>query len=285
MLQPSLTPLTTRVPSQLDLSGNQLCGLNYSGIEGIYTAEGITAIANALKVTASLTECNVRRNNLDEESATLLAKAASQKRIMLFGIKHDQTEADFQHQSLGPVDAILIASDLSVSASVTELSISGNSIGDEGKHAIGAAVSSSMRRLVCDELDLHADATTLDVTRRSLGPGDAALLAGGLRAFMASLTSVNLLSNNLDTESANLLLKVMAEKPNLRTLCGLTHEETELNLECRGLGPGDAKLLAPEILVMASLTALDARYNGIGSEGEALLQDAVSGRAGFDLEV
>ena len=38
-------------------------------------------------------------------------------------------------------------------------------------------------------------------------------------------------------------------------------------------------------LVMSSLTALDARYNGIGSEGEALMQDAVSGRAGFDLKV
>ena len=72
----------------------------------------------------------------------------------------------------------------------------------------------------------------------------------------ASLTSVNVLSNQLGVESADLLLKVKAEKPNLHTLCGLTHDETELNFERAGLGPGDAKLLAPEISVMAVLTNL-----------------------------
>ena len=40
---------------QLDLSSNQLCGINIFG-EGTYTAEGITAIAEALKVTGSLTK-------------------------------------------------------------------------------------------------------------------------------------------------------------------------------------------------------------------------------------
>ena len=51
-------------------------------------------------------------------------------------------------------------------------------------------------------------------------------------------------------ESATLLLRVKAEKPNLHTLCGLTHDETELDFTSHNLGPGDAKLLAAEILVM-----------------------------------
>ena len=56
MLQPSLTPLSSHVlTSQLDLSRNQLCGLDLWG-EGTYTAEGITAIADALKVTPSVTQ-------------------------------------------------------------------------------------------------------------------------------------------------------------------------------------------------------------------------------------
>ena len=53
-----------------------------------------------------------------------------------------------------------------------------------------------------------------------------------------------------------MLLKVKAEKLNLRTLCGLTHEETELDLSFNSLGPGDAKLLAPEISVITSLTSV-----------------------------
>ena len=80
---------------------------------------------------------------------------------------------------------------LKVTPSLTELCISGNSLGNDGKCAIGAAVSSSMQRLVCDKLDLQADASKLDLSAKGLGHGDAALLAGGLRAFMVSLTSVS----------------------------------------------------------------------------------------------
>jgi hypothetical protein len=40
---------------QLDLSDNKLCGSEGGG-NGSYTAEGITAIANALRVNGALTE-------------------------------------------------------------------------------------------------------------------------------------------------------------------------------------------------------------------------------------
>ena len=49
-----LLRLLLRLLLQLDLSSNELCGLDWLG-EGTYTAEGITAIAKALKVTASIT--------------------------------------------------------------------------------------------------------------------------------------------------------------------------------------------------------------------------------------
>ena len=105
-------------------------------------------------VISSMTECNVRGNNLDSESATMLAKIACEKRIMLFGIKQDQTQADFKRQNLGPVDAILIASDLRVSRSnMQELNLSENVIGPDGAKALAAfcAVSDSMTRLVLNE--------------------------------------------------------------------------------------------------------------------------------------
>ena len=72
----------------------------------------------------------------------------------------------------------------------------------------------------------------------------------------ASLTSISLLRNKFDTEAATLLLKVKEEKPTLKTLCGLTHEETALDYSYHGLGPADAMLLAPELGVMPSLTSL-----------------------------
>jgi hypothetical protein len=70
---------------------------------------------------AGVTECNLRGIRLDEKSVQRLAKIGTEKRINLFGIKHGQTRADFSSQNLGSVDAILIANDLAVTASVTSV--------------------------------------------------------------------------------------------------------------------------------------------------------------------
>lgn len=58
---------------QLNLSRNQLGGLSWVG-KGTYTVEGITAIANALKVTGSLTSLNLEINRLGAEGANAIAE-------------------------------------------------------------------------------------------------------------------------------------------------------------------------------------------------------------------
>ena len=78
-------------------------------------------LAGIVKFSAVLTECNVRGNSLDSESAHTLAKVATEKRIMLFGIKHNQTEANFRNNGLGAVDAVLISNDISVSRSLSKV--------------------------------------------------------------------------------------------------------------------------------------------------------------------
>ena len=94
--------------------------------------------------------------------------------------------------------------------------------------------------------------------------GQGTYTADGIKAIAeaisvsASLTSVNLLKNGLGTEAASMLLKVKEEKPMLRTLCGLTHAETELSYDGELSGPADVMLLAPEISVMASVTSVCA---------------------------
>ena len=55
LCSPSLLLCPDASALQLDLSQNELCGLNYRG-KGTYTAEGITTIADALKGNASVTE-------------------------------------------------------------------------------------------------------------------------------------------------------------------------------------------------------------------------------------
>ena len=138
---------------QLDISNNHLCGLDEFG-RGTYSAEGINAIADALRVNASLTSlsmhsnkigavggvaiadalrvnasltsCNVLKNNLDVPAAKALVEAVKDKDVSLCGIRPDETSTGsrFVAEDLKPPDAILLASDLSkagVSASMTEV--------------------------------------------------------------------------------------------------------------------------------------------------------------------
>ena len=99
--------------------------------QGTYTTEGITAIADALRVNGSLTVTNLLKNELDAESAKMLAEVAKQKGISLCGIRRDQTTADFSKQSFKPPDAILLASDLSqdiVTGGLTTIDLSENQL-------------------------------------------------------------------------------------------------------------------------------------------------------------
>ena len=91
--------------------------------------EGGKAIADSLRVNSVLTSLNLLRNNLDTASANALAEVAKTKRISLCGIKPDQTTANFRQSNLKPPDAVLLASDLSltnVSSVLTDLNLSGN---------------------------------------------------------------------------------------------------------------------------------------------------------------
>ena len=57
------------------------------------------------------------------------------------------------------------------------------------------------------------------------------------------------------------------------------------SLSYNKLGPDGAAALAPGIAASTSLTALDARHNGLDNEAQALLRQVVQGQSGFDLKV
>ena len=110
---------------QINLSANQLCGISQLGV-GTYTAEGITALADALRVSTSMTVADLRYNNLDVESANMLVEIAKNKKISLCGIKPNQTEADFtpfnnMYYEMNSADAILLTADLAVITSITQV--------------------------------------------------------------------------------------------------------------------------------------------------------------------
>ena len=110
----------------------------------------------------------------------------------------------------------------------------------------------------------------LNLFNNSLDAEAAKALAPAI-ASSSSLTSIALLGNRFDDETVSMLLKVKAEKPTLITLCGLKPDQTEASFFGQGLGPPDAKLLAPELAVHSSLTSVDLSRNVLGPAGAKAL--------------
>ena len=112
---------------QLDLSYNQLCGVyyEYGELRGTYTAEGVLAIANALKVTASLTSINLAGN-------------------CLCGIweEYESGKGMVQKGTYSAQGITAIAEALKVTASLTRLDVKYDALGEEGEAALRKTIES-----------------------------------------------------------------------------------------------------------------------------------------------
>ena len=86
---------------------------------------GVKAIADALIVSSSMNKLNILGNFIGDEGYEMLMKLAEEKGMLTFcGFEGGQTEADLSKKSLGPIDAKLIARELTtgyVSSSLNSL--------------------------------------------------------------------------------------------------------------------------------------------------------------------
>ena len=123
-----------------------------------------------------------------------------------------------------------------------------------------------------ESLDLSL--RVLDLSDNKLGPKGGATVAKAIKRN-STLTSLNLLANNFDVKTVQMLLKVKEEKPSLTTLCGIKPSQTQVDLSNLGLEPADAKLFLPEIAVSGSLTNLDVSSNNITGDAAQQLAEAV----------
>ena len=84
------------------------------------------------------------------------------------------------------------------------------------------------------------------------------------------MASVSILENKISVDQAQALVEMMHSKDSLISLLGLCATETELDLSTRGLGAGDAILIANDIRNNGAMTKLNISNNelcGIGKHG------------------
>ena len=232
------------------LRADKLTKLDLQG-KGLGVTEGIV-LAELIQLSPVLQNCNLLKNNLDVESATMLAKIGAEKGIMLSGMTRDQSLAYFSGQNLGPADTILIASDLKFMAVMTTLDLGGNNIGVEGAKAIAEA------------LKVNAVLTELSLWNNNIGPEGAIAIAEALKVN-AVVTTLSLRNNTIGDEGA----KAIAEALKVNAVL------TKLELYRNNIGVDGAKAIAEALKVNAVLSKLYLHGNNIGDEGAKAIADAL----------
>jgi hypothetical protein len=81
---------------------------------------------------------------------------------------------------------------------------------------------------------------------------------------MGAISSVNILLNDIGVDQAENLVGILKEHPTLKSLCGNTGNETELDMSGTMRGAGDAIMLVPEIVDNGALTSINLASNSIG---------------------
>ena len=218
-----------------------------------------TSLAAYMAAGASLTSCDVRDNQISGDGASQLSAAVlnninieQYSQIPIKEMRADSlTTLDLAGVDLagkcmpiGIDGGMVVGGLLPVAASLTEINLHANRLKDEGAEVIMSALkestTSKLQKLVISQNDISEKGAT----------SVAAYLA-----VAASLTSCNVLNNQMDVAAATLLVEAVEGRD--VSLCGVTPNQTFATFRNTNLQPPDAVLLASDLSkagVCASLT-------------------------------
>ena len=274
----------TGVLRSLNLSSNNFCSVNERGYmevsdvqgkggsvayafrqQGTYTAEFITAIADALRVHGGLTSVNLSNNNLGEEGTKAICEALEQnktlKELNLSGSDNNGRAAGAKH----------VAKMLGVNVGLTSLSLAKNELDDDGAEAISIGLKE------------NKSLTNLDLSGKGygdglIGPRGAAALASAI-AVNGAWTFVELRGNKLGDEGWGAMFAAICGNKDSKIM--------SMDASSENIGHAGVKLIAEALRtsVAGALTKCDLRCNNMGGKGEASIRNALQGRAGFELHL
>ena len=212
----------------IDLSGNQLCGIwtdGYGNQQGAYTAEGITAIANALRVNCALTSLDLSNNALCGVVQTF---------SRVFSSGPDGVSGTYTAEGI-----TAIADALRVNGGLTAVDLSNNYLKDEGVSAVCKAIQSNKETKLA----------SLNMGRNGIGPVGVKSVAA-IVAVTGALTALNLSSNLLKDEGVSAVCKAIQSNKETKL--------TSLNFEDNGIGPVGANAVAAMVAGTGALTQVIA---------------------------
>ena len=169
---------------QLDLSNNKLCGIHDDYGHGTYNAEGITAIADALRVNGGLTSLNLSSNGI--------------------GGYWDDDQETFVFTLEGPK---AIADALLVNGALTALNLSNNYLNSESVSAVCEAIQSNKETKLA----------SLNMGKNRFGPVGAKSVAA-MVAVTGALTKLSLAKNELGEVGTKAICEALEQNKTLKEL-------------------------------------------------------------------
>ncbi|XP_051865130.1 uncharacterized protein LOC127566655 [Pristis pectinata] len=175
-------------------------GLTYSGVEDL---------VSALSANQSLTELNLGFNELGDSGVKLLSAA-------LRGPEYEIQRLVLDHVGLTDSAAEVLASALSTQLSLTELDLTGNSLGDSGVKLLSAALSNP-----------ECNIQRLELYNVGLTDSGAEYLVSAL-STNRSLTELEMSFNSLTDGSVPALRRLILTLPSLQWIWLMGNEFSEL---------------------------------------------------------
>ena len=223
-----------RILSQRQMVSVGLARCNLSG-------DGAQAVAEYIRVSASLTSIDLSNANLTDHGEDLSAVIAIAEAI---GGSRSLTSINLRSNNFGSKGAKHIAEGIAVSASLKSIDLGNNQIGVEGCTCIvkSIAVSARLTGINLGYNDFEKQCTRL-------------LMEGVLASD--SLTDINLKGNDIGCEGAQAIADVIIAGASL----------TSINLAYNFIGPEGAYYIAKAMASSASLKSVNLRDNILNRKG------------------
>jgi hypothetical protein len=155
---------------------------------------------------------------------------------------------------------------------LTKFDVSKNVLRAEGGMVLAASLKGNQ---VITELNISDNMLSLNPSN-GVDISGVAAIADAI-PDMGAISSVNVLFNHILKEQAWALANILKEHATLKSLCGNSGNETELDMRGqRGqLGAEGAIMLAPEIIENGALMLLNLSSNNLEAEGGKIVAEAI----------
>jgi Ran GTPase-activating protein (RanGAP) involved in mRNA processing and transport len=227
--------------------------LDFSG-KGL-KVEDIIIIASCIQSSRALESLDLSNNDIfagvrDEGPMPALAEALEKNTCF--------KTLNISSNCMTAIHAQILAVAMKNMGSLGSLNVSTNNIREQGCSAFAAVLNSTR----ISDLNIAQNHLTHnhDQAYDFTGIGQLSCAIKDNR----TLTSINILANDIGVARAQELVQIKEAKPMLKTLCGWTMEETALDVSKQNLRSSDAVLLASDVQNHRAVSRLNLSGNVIG---------------------